>query len=344
MDTTNVLTILGIATTVLLGAWAIYLAVRYSRQVDIAYMEDTCLALIDDITQGISSDLEIRFRNSPVSQNIVLLTGYIINTGKRDISPAMVERRLRLVLPEGFEWIDCQVTDRSKNLEAKIAEITTESIEFKFGLLKIEEYFKFYALATVPTVDDDTLKGRPKPPNVRLREVLEFDYRIADMHKIQKLRLSNLQASSLLPPSMAGAISGQRIMHILRSTNWTFISFWMAPALIVVGVAFYFLLSNIDVKRIAYEISGPDNETIEVNTRIKGQEIEVYNRDDFQKRLSLTQFDDLPKKTVLRPQNERPAIVLSLLYIGLGGFILFLWVIRFIRTRKYRRIPRLAQP
>lgn len=343
MDTTNVLTIIGIAATVLLGAWAIYLTVRYSRQVGIAYVEDTCLALIDDITQGIG-DLEIRFRNSPVSQNIVLLKGYIINTGKRDISPAMVERRLRLVLPEGFEWIDCQVTDRSENLQAQLAEITIESIEFEFGLLKTEEYFRFDALATVPTIDDDTPKDRSKLSNVKLREVLEFDYRISDMHGIQKLRMSNLQTSSLIPPRMAGAISDQRLPHIFLLSNWVLSSFWMALFLIVFGVAFYFILSNTEAKRIAYEISGPDNETIEVNTRVKGQEIEVYNRDGFKKKLSPTQFNDLPKTTILRPQDVPFSIMMSSVYIGLGGLMLIAWAIRFVRTRKYRRILRLAEP
>ena len=91
MNPNNLLPIVGIASTVIIGALAIYLAVRYSRQVGIAYVEDTCLSLIDDITQGID-ELEIRFRNSPVSQNIVLLKGYIVNIGKRDISPAMVEK------------------------------------------------------------------------------------------------------------------------------------------------------------------------------------------------------------------------------------------------------------
>lgn len=339
----NLLTILGIVATVLIGAWAIYLAIRYSRQVSIAYVEDTCLALIDDITQGIN-DLEIRFRDSPVSQNIVLLKGYIINTGKRDISPAMVEKRLRLVLPEHFEWIDCQITDRAKNLQAQVVEITTESIEFEFGLLKTEEYFRFDALATIPTVDNDTPKCLPKPPNVRLREVLKFDYRIIDTHDIQKLSLSDFEKISFWPPKIGDALSDKRLPPTLRIINWVFSSFWLGIILIVVGVAFYFLLKNLDTKHIAYEISGPDNGMVEVNTRVKDQKIELYNQDGFQKKLSPTQFDDMPKTTVLRSQDMSIAIVMSSTYIGLGGLILIAWTIRFVRTRKYRRILRLAEP
>ena len=114
-----ILTVAGILVTVVLGAWAIYLTRRYSQRVEVAFVEESCLSLIDDITQGID-DLEIRFQDAPVSESLVLLKGYFANTGRRDIALGMVEKDLAILLPEGFEWIRCKVTGVSANLEASV--------------------------------------------------------------------------------------------------------------------------------------------------------------------------------------------------------------------------------
>src|SRR5262245_50978959 len=103
MDTQTLMAILGIAATVLLGLWAIIITVRYNRNVRITYAYDQAIALTDDITQNFP-ELGITFREEPVSQNLVLLKGYVINTGKKDISREMVEERITLSLPEGYEW------------------------------------------------------------------------------------------------------------------------------------------------------------------------------------------------------------------------------------------------
>ena len=342
MNPNNLLAIAGIAATVMLGGWAIYLAVRRPREVGIAYLEDTCLSLIDDITQGIGN-LEIRFRNSPVSQNIVLLKGYIINTGKRDISPNMVEKRLRLVLPEGFKWIDCQITGRADSLKIQVAHLTSENIEFDFGLFKTQEYFKFDALATVPI--HVTPKEVGKPPDAKLREALRFDYRIVDTRDIQKLRLRDLQAETLSQPRVGGSIHELPLASAFRFYSWLLKSFWMGFGVILMGIGFYVLFAYVQPKDIGYEISGPDNRIIATTTRVKDERIEMYNREGFRKTMSPKEFDELRKKTiVLQPASGPGWIIMSSVYIALGLLMLLAWIIRFARIRKYRQILHLAKP
>jgi len=100
----SLLTILGIAATLAMGMWGLVLAVRYSRRVQLTYIKESCLSLFADVAQSIDA-LEVRFRDSPVSANLVLLKGYVFNSGKRDISPLMVEWPLRLTLPDGYCWM-----------------------------------------------------------------------------------------------------------------------------------------------------------------------------------------------------------------------------------------------
>ena len=347
MDTYYLLPIGGIAATIIVGAWAIFLTVRYSRKVGIAYVEDSCLSLIDDITQGIA-DLEIRFRNSPVSHNLVLLKGYIMNTGKRDISPEMVETQLRLVLPEGFEWIDCQITDHSKDLKIQVATLMAESIEFDFGMLKTKEYFKFDALAMVPIDDRDTEKAAVRSPNIKLRKALRFDFRIVDTHDIQKIRTRDLESSKIFPSKMMQTRSGLPIPRLLRFIPWFNSIFGMSMFTIFIGIASYFLIPLAEGKRISYEIIDPENQsaivkTVILNTKVKNEQIVLYNREGFRKMMTPKEFDDLHKTTVLQPPDQRFTLFVSLFYIGMGVFIFIMWFIRFVRTRKYRLILRLAE-
>ena len=83
MNASILLTALGLVVAVVLGVWTIVLAVRYSRRVQITFIEESCLSLLADIAQGIEA-LEVRYQGTPVSRNLVLLRGYFMNTGNQD--------------------------------------------------------------------------------------------------------------------------------------------------------------------------------------------------------------------------------------------------------------------
>lgn len=341
MDTNTVLAILGIAATVLLGVGAIFLTLRHSRRVGIAHVEETCIALIDDITQGIG-DLEIRFRNAVVAENVVLLKGFIVNTGKRDISPDMVERPLRLVLPKGFQWLDCQITDRVRDLDVDVVNTSTDGIEFKFGLLKTDEYFRFDALATVPSEESDEDRSASVAPNTKLRNGLSFDFRIADAYEIQKLRLRDLRTRSVFPQRLE--VTEPRLSRALGFLFGNHSSLVFGVLLILTGVTLYFLFSYIEPNRIAYEIAGQEEDKpVVVFQRAKSEGIELRNDAGFSKTLSVEEFDRLPKKTKLEPPSRRIQFFILLLYVGMGVLGLIGWAIRYFRSRKYREILLLAE-
>lgn len=131
MDVQTVLAIIGITVTLLLGVWALVISFRYNKGVEITYIEDQCIALIDDIIQSFSG-LNITYGDEIISDNLVLLKGYFINTGKKDISHNMVEENITINLPIGFEWVDCKVVDSSKSLKASVQKIDKFKLEFDF--------------------------------------------------------------------------------------------------------------------------------------------------------------------------------------------------------------------
>jgi hypothetical protein len=139
MDMQTALTVAGITATVVFGVWAIVIAIRYNRSVSITYAEDQAIALTDDITQNFP-DLRIMFRGQPVSENLVLLKGYFINTGRRDITREMVEEKITLSLPEDFEWVECRVVESSPSLKASVTKINNGGISVDTGEKDIDRF------------------------------------------------------------------------------------------------------------------------------------------------------------------------------------------------------------
>lgn len=329
MDISSALAILGIVATVVLGIWAIGLAIRFSRQVEVAYIEDNCVSLIDDITQGIG-ELKIHFRGAPVSQNLVLLKAYFVNRGKRDITPSMVEKRLRLTLPERYEWKDCQITDRSKDLKLTVAGISPNAIEFDFGLFKTREFFKFDALATVPIEEKADTTQLKIPPNSTLRAALDFDYRIADTARIQRLRLSDLHDIRIRIP--------RPNLPILR---WSF-RFFSVP--ILIGMLATFPLQEYVIPKprtVAYRLVGPDNQETTVLVRAKGDQVELYDSGGFSTTLPTQEFDRMQKTAVVRTEATSAATYFLLAYSAFAGFALVVLGWRYALRRRYLRILRL---
>lgn len=185
MDSQTILAVAGIVVTIFLGVWAIVISIRYSRNVRITYAEDQAIALTDDITQNFPN-LKIFYRDQPMSDNLVLLKGYFINTGKKDISREMVEEQITLKLPTDFEWIEIKVVECSASLKSTAILTSKTQIAIETGLWKTKEYLKFEALAKVPVIKLDPESIPMDSPTYRLTKSITFSHRIADSRKIQE--------------------------------------------------------------------------------------------------------------------------------------------------------------
>ena len=185
MDIQTSLAVAGIGATILLGIWAIAITVRYNRSVEITHALDLGISLTNDISQNFP-DLKVLFREQPVSESLVLLKGYFINTGKQDISREMVEQPLTLRLPDGFEWTECKVVKCSSALQAKARLGGKTEACFETGLWKSREYFKYEALAKVPVVSVGPNGFPGSSPASRLIQATTFSHRVAGLKRIQE--------------------------------------------------------------------------------------------------------------------------------------------------------------
>ena len=67
-------------------------------------MEEYCLGLFEATVRNIP-ELKITYNDRPVGDDLVLLKGYLVNTGWKDITPEMVGQHLALDLPTGYRWL-----------------------------------------------------------------------------------------------------------------------------------------------------------------------------------------------------------------------------------------------
>jgi hypothetical protein len=172
--------IVGTVATLVFGAWGIYLAIRQRYPGRLLFVKEDCIGLFDSIVRNLP-ELSVQFKGAPVKENLVLLKGFFLNTGSKDISQGMVVQRLRAVLPEEYRWLTAKVVAASPAVKAEVGVASETALEFDLGLFRCGEYLKFEALVEVPTAVKEDLA----PADI-LQKSLGFDHRIADTGKIEE--------------------------------------------------------------------------------------------------------------------------------------------------------------
>lgn len=305
MNTQTIIAVLGILATTIFGVWAIAAAFRFNRSVRITYALDQIIALTDDITQNFQ-DLGVTFRGEPVSANLVLLKGYLINTGRRDISREMVEDKISLNVPADFEWVDCKVSATSPSLQSEAQLKSAQEVEFTTGLWKRKEYMKFEALAKVPLLEADPENSPYEKSTHRLRQAIYFTHRIADSDRIEHTRVPQPTGITKLPSPLALFISSRKYTVAI------------AVVFIVFGI-FGLIADKFDLSltmRLGYSVTIDGIERI-VRTRLKGDKIILSGEEDFSRELSLLELNELPdKKAVVIKDNLM--FTMGIVYFTLG--------------------------
>jgi hypothetical protein len=321
MDTQTVLAFAGIAATLVVGIWAIIVTVRYNRNVRITYALDQAIALTDDITQNFP-DLRISFRDEPISQNLVLLKGYLINTGKKDISREMVEERITLVLKKDYEWVECKVVETSPSLKVSAAILDLCNVSFETGLWKTKEYLKFEALAKVPVMRSDAEATPVDHPTVRLRKALSFKHRIADSTRIIEMKV----------PRRYGSVHRHAPFMFARPVRMYFV---MGTMMLILGSGLWVINQFRPLTAIGYSIELDGQKRI-VNAKARKNKIVLSDDHGFKKAFTLAEFDALPRKeSCLVRSMDRATSSLGLTYAGIGALILLIIGIRSFKENRF---------
>jgi len=315
MSSPTILAIIGIVATIAIGAYGIFVAIKSQKYPGrITFVRESCIGLFDSLVRNLP-ELSIQYQDDPVSENLVLLKGYLLNTGTKDISPDMVEGDLSLSIPQGFRWITAQVVSSSPELVAEATIVDEQKIQISTGLFRTKEHVRFEALAEAPDLDGD---GDPAD---ELESSISIAHRITDTRKVDRQEF--LTRSQI-----------KRNRRLLRVVGFQ-AAFLVLAHLAAFGFVYFVKGMPADIH---YIVSSSEGDTTEVRAmpRMDGS-LELYGVDvDFHETTAVKEFFKDPDwEPVVRDRST-----FSLL--GMFAITLFiLLVVGAIILREKRRDERL---
>jgi hypothetical protein len=179
------LAVFGVIATLIFGGWSLALALRYRYPGQITFVSEQIIGLFDEIVKNLP-ELAVLYKGTPVTPNVILIRGAFVNTGKRDIAPAMIERPITLRLPEDCRWLSSSAVSATPDIQATIHQTSNSILTLSTSLLRCKEFIRFQALAEVPPVPPGSMSMPKDSSETRLETALEFDHRIQDTQPIRR--------------------------------------------------------------------------------------------------------------------------------------------------------------
>lgn len=186
MSTEMIWSVLGVSVSAIFGVVGVYLTIRSRYPGKITFINEQTIELFDAIGNSIN-DLTVTYGGQQVNENLVLLNGAFINSGKTDITQSMVEQPITLKLPDGYKWLTGSVV--KSNVVAELRKIDDETISISTGLFRCGEYVKFHALAQLPDNADGDSNSQ------KFKKSIKFEHRITNTRNINETEVQSISSS-----------------------------------------------------------------------------------------------------------------------------------------------------
>lgn len=131
--------------------------------------------------------MAVTYGGEQVNENLVLLNGAFINSGKTDITQSMVEQPITLKLPDGYKWLTGKVV--KSMIDAELRQVDDNTISISTGLFRCGEYVRFHALAQLPDNADGDSNSK------KLKKSIKFEHRITNTKNIDETEVQPKSAS-----------------------------------------------------------------------------------------------------------------------------------------------------
>lgn len=335
MDLSTILTGIGIIVTVVLGVLAIIVSLQSTRGVQITFARDRCTPLLDEFSRNFN-ELEIRYKSQPIGENLLFLRAYLINTGKKDITPGMIENKIKMGIDKRFAFAECTVVESSPSLSSKVTIIEPSTIEFDTGLWKTKEYLKFDALINVPDQPkkEDNKGGTEEGLNKILINSIAFEHRIADSSEISQTRIPYER------PGLGSRQMGSKFGFLISRRIYLVTSL----VAILLGCIFFLYGRYAPLKETAFKMK-IDN-SYQVGTISASKDSLVISGDNnFVKKMSPADFcEAFAGEVYIIPSHSQITqySIMGAVYVAMGIFILLMPLYIYFRQNRILRIIRIA--
>ena len=186
MDTNLILGITGFIATLFMGIAGIWYTLKYRKKVKLTFIQQECFSLFNTIVKNLN-DIEIKYKDKEVNENLILLKGFFINSGNSDLDKNNVHSPLKVALPKNFSWKKTNIFANSQGMNIS-QEVKDEKLIFAWDLMKKNEYFSFDSLieytGTAEDLDENEIQKK-------LSKEIIFEHRITNLGEISRDEISS---------------------------------------------------------------------------------------------------------------------------------------------------------
>lgn len=258
MDTSLLLTIIGLAATFIFGFLSIDLFKRKRYPGKVTFVKQYYISLFDNIVKNFN-EISILFENIPIKENLIYVKGCFINDGDIDIEGGKIEKPISVTLPKDFKWVSCKITNSSKDLTCNYSIRDNQNLEFDFGLFRRNEFYQIEALI-------EATHGKAEQASIF--DDLVFSHRISQTQKIS--------TTNLLTESQMKKKKGNMKRTVLSTALQMFL-----PFIVLLVVFVYFKSSELNYKSklngkiVRYEAAPKSDGFVELTNISTSEEIRI---------------------------------------------------------------------
>ncbi len=191
MNTEIILATLGIVATIIIGFWGIRYASKHKIKTELLFIEHNCISLFRSIVKTLE-EIEIKYKDKTVEQNLILFKGTIFNYGTTDIDHSIVHKPLTVELPVYFNWKKAKIIDKSEDVVIE-SNINKNELTISWDILKENEYFTFDSVIEYkPDLEqngDNKETSNEYDITRQLSRNIHFGHRITNLKSISKEKL-----------------------------------------------------------------------------------------------------------------------------------------------------------
>ena len=148
--------LISISLPIILFGIQLYLWYRDKKTTQITFVENKCVGLSPFFINEIEG-LEIKYKDKPISGNLLFYQLTICNSGVSDISQSQIYSPLCIETPKDFQWKSFKIVDKSEEFNA-IIEVLDDKLFINWELFKKGEFLRIDTIIEHSNEAKDSLK------------------------------------------------------------------------------------------------------------------------------------------------------------------------------------------
>jgi len=321
MNWNNLDVFLGIIGAIL-GIAGVWYAFKFRTISKLSFYEHECLLLFKTIVKNFT-DIEIKYKNDLINQNLIFYKSTILNSGNIDLDKNNTYKPLIIQLPESFVWKEFKINKLSKDLDISFSNISEQKIQIVWDIFKSSEFFTFDSLIEF-TGDKKELEN-----GIELTKKIKFEQRITNLKTVE---------------------TDELILNRTQSKYRRLIRVFLPSVMIILSLMMPIITFVSDTEKVAFKVkSNQDTIYKTYDISIKGEFVELSEHENIilkifnsenKKKITLSEFNNkyLVKIFPDKPDDISYILFIAVIYFFTGVYFFISFNYKDVKNNKLRKL------